>query len=83
VIGRIQRRDIAAPGAALQAATPATDSHPIRTTDNAFAALVLSYRAATLSTGCLRAPSDAGSPINQTKLGLCVRHFVPLYWCFC
>jgi hypothetical protein len=26
----------------------------------------------------------AGSPINQTKLGLYVgRHFVPLYWRFC
>jgi len=45
--------------------------------------LVLSYRAAILSTGSLRAQLDAGSPITQTKLGLCGRHFVPFYWRFC
>jgi hypothetical protein len=87
VIGRIQRRDIAAPGAALQAATPATGEREqlhTRSEQHAtpFAPLVLSYRVATLSTDSLRAQLDAGSPVKQTKLGLCarsfVRHFVPV-----
>jgi hypothetical protein len=87
MISRIQRRDIAAPRAALQAATPATgdreQTHTRSEQDDTFAPLVLNYRAATLPTGSLRAQLDAGSPINQTKLGLCGRHFVPLYWRFC